>query len=408
MKRVAVTGARGMIGRNIIRQLQHHDCTIRALVRDGKALGDGVEVVAGDLASDEALEHLLDGVDVVFHCAAELSDREKMYEVNAKGTERLAEFAAKKNVSCLIHISSAGVVGPVRQNWIDESTPCHPGSVYEMSKWQAEQALNQLLGSGVRLCVLRPVNAIDDGRPGVLGMAWRDSWKDRLALLIKGGELAHLVHAEDVAAAAVHLALSPLHPEGVFFVGCDEDDRNTVAGVLRMCREACGDGCGAESLYLPVSFPYWLRRMLGREALHGTSHFSSAKLLATGFVFPLGLGGALERVCSGWKKEDEEPFREAVAESDGSVVREGVCFVTGATSTIGRFIVSDLLKQGKKVRIISRKNISSWDEKLEVVQGDLREAGVISACLEDVDSVFHCAAEFHDQETLWDVKCECN
>ena len=78
-------------------------------------------------------------------------------------------------------------------------------------------------------------------------------------------------------------------------------------------------------------------------------------------------------------------------------------FVTGATSTIGRYIVAFLLEKGEKVRIISRRKLASWHENLEVLEGDLREEGVLANCLKDVGRVFHCAAEFHDQGRLWGV-----
>ena len=292
-----------MIGRRVIEQLGRQGGRIRALLRHNTVTAQGIEVVVGDLTSDETLCELLDGVDTVFHCAAELHEVSRMHVVNVTATERLAQLAAVQGVACFIYISSAGVIGPTRNLLIDEATPCHPCNAYEVSKFQAEQALVYLSGSTMRLCVLRPVNVIDDERPGVLAMVLRNSWQDRLSLFIKGGESAHLVHAVDVAAAAVHLAVSPLQPEGTFFVGCDEDNRNTVSGVVRMCRKVCGAG-KASALHFPVSVPYWLRRMARGGSLHGASRFSSAKLMATGFTFPLGLGAAIERVCSGWRSRE--------------------------------------------------------------------------------------------------------
>ncbi len=214
-----------MIGRRVIEQLGRQGARIRALLRHDTVMAQGIEIVVGDLTSDEALNELLDGVDTVFHCAAELHDVSRMHVVNVTATERLAQLATVQGVACFTHISSAGVIGPTRDALIDEATPCHPCNAYEVSKLQAERALVHLSGSTMRLCVLRPVNVIDDERPGVLAMALRNSWQDRLSLFFKGGESAHLVHAVDVAAAAVHLAVSPLQPEGTFFVGCDEDNR---------------------------------------------------------------------------------------------------------------------------------------------------------------------------------------
>lgn len=71
-------------------------------------MAQGIEIVVGDLTSDEVLNELLDGVDTVFHCAAELHDVSRMHVVNVTATERLAQLAANQGVSCFIHISSAG------------------------------------------------------------------------------------------------------------------------------------------------------------------------------------------------------------------------------------------------------------------------------------------------------------
>lgn len=300
MTLVAVTGINGMIGRRVAEQLTMRGIKVRALLRRDMPMAQGVEVVIGDLTSEEALRHLVDGVDIVFHCAAELYDESAMHEVNVIATERLGQMAIDYDVTCFIHISSAGVVGAVHQRLIDETTLCQPRNFYERSKWQSEQVLAHLPENGVRLCMLRPINVIDDERPGILNMILRDTWKDRIQFFIKGGEMAHVVHAYDVAAAALHLAFSPLRLEGAFFVGCDEDAANTIAGVLKLCIRNLGSN-RVVGLHLPVCIPYFLRRMIFKTGLHGATIFSSARLIATGFKYPLGLDEAIKRICLGWR-----------------------------------------------------------------------------------------------------------
>ncbi|RLA01030.1 MAG: hypothetical protein DRQ47_08650 [Gammaproteobacteria bacterium] len=300
METIAITGASGLIGKRLVEELLRlGGVRIKVLLRQNREMTPGIEIVVGDLTSDGSLRKLLDGVDTVFHCAAELHDESAMGEVNVLATKRLAQLAVKKSVACFIHVSSAGVVGPSKEALINEETPCHPRNAYEVSKWRAEQALEELSRNSMRLYMIRPTNVIDVERPGLLSMALRDRWQERIKAMIKGGECAHLVHAIDVAAAAVHLARSPMHPEGVYCVSCDEDERNTVAGVLGMCRATYRTSrASSTTLHFPASVPYWLRRGFRGESLHGASRFSSAKLVATGFSFPLGLDGGIEMVCS--------------------------------------------------------------------------------------------------------------
>jgi nucleoside-diphosphate-sugar epimerase len=179
--------------------------------------------------------------------------------------------------------------------WIDEKTPCKPVGPYEVSKLEAEATLAGLPLKQMRLCMLRPTNVIDEDHPGVLGLALRHSWQDRLALFLKGNEGAHLIHAEDVAAAALHLA-EVESCSGRYFVACDEDPLNTVAEAVRTCGQVTG-WRKSPSCSLPPGAPYLLRLLTKGKRLHGRSRFSSARIKATGFEFKVGLEQAINRVC---------------------------------------------------------------------------------------------------------------
>lgn len=303
MRLVAVTGGNGMIGHRIVQHLLRQGFKVRALVRNDMACVEGIEYVTGNITEQDKVRSLLEGVDTVFHCAAELHDDKMMHEVNVEGTKILACTAVDVGVSCFIHMSSAGVVGPSCQKWIDELTPCFPENAYEISKYRAEQVLSEIVLKDMRLCILRPTNVVDSNRPGVLSMAWRNNWKDKVLAFVKGDECAHIVHAEDVSAAAIHLASIKDVSSGVFFVGCDEDKRNVLSETLKICRNIIG-GKEGNPIYLPAIIPYWIRFIVRGRSLHGHSRFSSAKLMSTGFEFPLGFDGAILSVC----KESEKHF----------------------------------------------------------------------------------------------------
>jgi len=295
-KITCVTGASGMIGLCITKRLLEKGYIVRVLTRSATFPLENVVCFQGSLSDVDVLESMLDSAEVVFHCAGELHDESKMYDVNVLGTERLARVAAEHGVGSFVHISSAGVTGPANTAWVDEATPCHPSNAYEVSKWEAEQRFASLNHGGMRLCILRPANVVDDERPGVLAMALRNVWTDRISLLIKGGESAHLVHAEDVAGAALFLAENETC-SGTYLVGCDEDDRNTIAGVFNLARRKLG----IDEYKGPVfsaAIPYYLRCMRRGKSLHGRTQFSSARLIGAGFEFPLGLEAAIERVCA--------------------------------------------------------------------------------------------------------------
>jgi len=295
MKLVAVTGANGMIGSRVIEQLVRAGVRFRVLLRQDKPMPKSAEVVIGDLRSEESLHRLLDGVNTIFHCSGELHDASVMHAVNVTATERLAEIAIELGVTSFIHISSAGVIGPTDREWIDEASPCHPFNLYEQSKWQAERVLSGF-SDQLRVCMLRPLNVVDDERPGVVAMASRDVWRDRLAVLVKGAERAHIVHAVDVAAAALFLAENQ-YCSGAYFVGYDEHEDNTIVSIFNMARRELAKR-EYHGLVLAATVPYWLRRLKDGKSLHGKTRFSSKKLTEAGFKFPLGFERAVERCCA--------------------------------------------------------------------------------------------------------------
>jgi len=105
------------------------------------------------------------------------------------------------------------------------------------------------------------------------------------------------VHADDVAAAALHFWGHALDEPGCFFVASDEDVQNTVAGVYAMCRaEILGVAVGPPAT-LPASVPHLVRSVLRGVSLHGRTRFSSARLRAAGPSGASNPAGAVRQIC---------------------------------------------------------------------------------------------------------------
>lgn len=293
----AVTGARGHIGRYLIAVLLENGWEVKALTRANTLpYVHGVSIVRGDINNGVALQELLIGADAIFHCAAELYDETKMHDVNVKGVETILDLLSSTSVNYFCYISSAGVVGPTRDKLITEETKCQPQGEYEKSKYKAEKLVMSSRFEG-NICILRPTNVISAYRKGLLMLPFRNNRKDRLTCFVKGRERAHLVHAKDVAAAAVFFYdKSFLAPE-VFFVSCDEDHQNTLSGVYDLVLKYLGKKNKNCFVSLPVIIPYLLRYLFKGASLHGNSRFSSQKIKNAGFTFSLGFERAVIEVC---------------------------------------------------------------------------------------------------------------
>ena len=114
---IALTGATGFVGGAVLRALLSEGFCVRALSRrEGRlAAHEHLDVVRGDLGSDEALERLLAGTSAVVHIAGlvKARDRSAFEEVNAEGTRRLVEAAAKQDrVPRFIYLSSLAAREP--------------------------------------------------------------------------------------------------------------------------------------------------------------------------------------------------------------------------------------------------------------------------------------------------------
>jgi dihydroflavonol-4-reductase len=164
-----VTGATGLVGNNVVRQLLARDLGVRVLVRATSPVGDkalaglAVERVTGGLDDEAALERALDGVSCVVHSAAFVHCgwryADEMREVNVEGTRRIAR-AARRAGARLVHVSSVDAIGldPDGQP-ADEETPpgVMPECPYVVTKRDAEAAVLAEVDRGLDAVIVNPV-----------------------------------------------------------------------------------------------------------------------------------------------------------------------------------------------------------------------------------------------------------
>ncbi len=157
---VAITGGTGFIGQRLIARHVARGDEVRYLTRQTpeKAIVDASAVVGDLTTSVDKLRPFIQGVDVLYHCAAELQDATLMHKTNVLGTQNLLA-AANGEVKRWVQLSSTGVYGNKPAQDVNEETPTNPINPYEVSKATADElvyaamAAQQLQG-----VVLRPSN----------------------------------------------------------------------------------------------------------------------------------------------------------------------------------------------------------------------------------------------------------
>ena len=145
---VLVTGGAGFIGSHLVRRLISENHVVRVVddLSTGRRenLSDvSVDIVTRDLAR-EALDDLVEGVDVVFHLAAvpsvprSVAEPLRAHDSAATATLRLLQAAQKASVDTFITSSSSSVYGNVATPPMRETMPTLPRSPYAVAKLAAE------------------------------------------------------------------------------------------------------------------------------------------------------------------------------------------------------------------------------------------------------------------------------
>lgn len=114
-----VTGASGLLGANITRELRRRGHEVRALVhrdKGSKALaGLDLEIVTGNLLDASSLAKACRGVDYVIHAGGKTAGCQVKFSdyatTNVNGTQNIVRAAADAGVSRIVHVSSCCVFG---------------------------------------------------------------------------------------------------------------------------------------------------------------------------------------------------------------------------------------------------------------------------------------------------------
>ena len=209
-----VTGATGMIGSALARQLVEAGHEVRVLRRSHSTGGllepvrGQIETFEGDIADAGLLDEAMAGVRGVFHVAAYIgfgSSREwkHLYQVNVLGTRTVVNAALKSGVERLVHTSSIAALGRPEQpgSFIDETHEWSASRVnthYARSKHLAELEVQRGIAEGLDAVMVNPTLVFGTGRPGENTRLIVDQVrKRRLPVSPAGG--TNFVDAEDVA-----------------------------------------------------------------------------------------------------------------------------------------------------------------------------------------------------------------
>ena len=211
-----VTGATGFVGGHVVDRLLEQGATVRALVLPSEPSEPlrrrGVEVDVGDLTEGTDLAGLVDGVDVVIHCAGIVGltgTPEAMRKVNLEGTVWLLAACNTTSLARFVFMSSSVIYGSASSP-VTEDRSAQPVGPYAESKWAAEQAIWRYHAEhGLPAVVLRPAIIYGPGDRLTWPRLERALRRRVLPLPDGGKRILDLVYVSDVVEALLAAASRP-------------------------------------------------------------------------------------------------------------------------------------------------------------------------------------------------------
>jgi nucleoside-diphosphate-sugar epimerase len=248
--RVAITGANGYVGSNVVSRLERDGDTVIRLVR--KAGGDpgAVRYSLGETLPASSLRD----VEALVHCAYDFMQPtpEASVAINVEGTRNLFRSARDAGVRRIVYISSMSAFATCR-------------SAYGRTKLAIEEVAAEFCAA-----IVRPGLVYGNNSGHIVGKLEALMHKTPVLPIIGGNRPVYFCHVEDVATGVAGLCRGPA-PNGVVTLACPVPV--TFKAFLR------GIAKKDRMFFIPVPYQPVLWGLRIAESLHLPLKFRSDSLI---------------------------------------------------------------------------------------------------------------------------------
>jgi nucleoside-diphosphate-sugar epimerase len=257
-KRILITGGGGYLAHGILARLKEIDCRVVRFGRSAEKMtalegAAQIENVHGDVREPDVWTPLLDGIDIVFHLAAQTSvyvaqqDPVADLQANVLPLLHLLETCRVKGWRpIVIFAGTVTEVGLPATIPVNESQSDLPITIYDLHKLTAEKYLTHYAKEGlVRGATLRLANVYGPGPRsssadrGVLNMMIRRALAgESITVYGDGHQVRDYVYIDDVANAFLSCATQIERTNGRYFVIGSGEGHTILEAMTTVCDRA--------------------------------------------------------------------------------------------------------------------------------------------------------------------------
>ncbi|MEO8763962.1 MAG: SDR family NAD(P)-dependent oxidoreductase [Ginsengibacter sp.] len=165
-EKILVTGAAGLIGTELVKQLLEKGCHVTALCNSMSLQMQHARLTIAkcDILDTNSLEEIMQGITHVYHCAGIVSfepkDKYRLLKINVEGTANVVNACLDAGIQKLVHVSSVSAIGRIandatvteKMNWNEETN----NSIYGKSKYLGELEVWRGIGEGLDAVIVNP------------------------------------------------------------------------------------------------------------------------------------------------------------------------------------------------------------------------------------------------------------
>ncbi len=241
--KVLITGATGLLGGHLLRELQQRGEQIRALVlpveNAEKLLAYGVELVRGDVTDASTLAPAVKDIEIIFHLAGMMGVNRPLADyrlVNVTGSENLYHAAQVAGVRRFVHTSSHTVYGLGYGRFLTEKDALRPDpDPYSITKAEGDRLMRRLmLKSDVETVIIRPGTFFGPGDRLHFGRMAQRMKNGKGVIIGRGDNALPFCYVTDVAQGFLLAAYHEKAPSNIYNISNDhpltqQEIFNTIA-----------------------------------------------------------------------------------------------------------------------------------------------------------------------------------